>query len=345
VTNMSKDKPMPPMPTTSDYEVFVKSAHDVLAADLNGKSDPYVIVHYEAYHGTKLKSKSRVQKATLNPVWNFSASLSFVKPESKVKIEVFDKDPIGKDDYLGEVEFVLKNTADGKEKTEKLTGKKAKGEIFFTVTELGPYGDAEHLGASWTSYFCDVIADSKIDGRYKLVTDLRREFLKRSVGQKGKSGQRGLLVTQVMDCIKAVIPTKDTLPAEIFKLYEDNNDGVIDFFELCKFIRDIIALGMGALPKEAFATQVWFGLSYEDGQVDQKTLRKNLELLILGGAASKDPEPLAAKLDDVAERMMKAMDTDHSGIVTADELRAFSHSRTEFNVFVREINSTPAKKA
>jgi len=332
---------LPAKPKTSDYRVHVKAAHDVLAADLNGKSDPYCVVLATTSFGSKLKYKSRSIKATLNPVWNFDTSLSYVDPSTKVKIEVYDKDAVGKDDYLGEVEVDLKEGSDGKLKTVKLQGKKAKGDIEFSVLELGPYTDLDYIGPSWTSYFCDVIADSTLDGRYKLVSDLRREFHKRAT-KVGKSGHKGLLTTEVMDCIKAVIPSGQALPADVFKLYEDNNDGVIDFFELCKFIRDIIKLGLGTLPKEAFATQVWFGFSYEDGQVDVKALRKNLDTLVQD-KDKKDPEKLTAKLDEVADSMFKAMDKDNSGVVTAEELRAFSHSRTEFTKFVQELNSVPNK--
>jgi Ca2+-binding EF-hand superfamily protein len=331
---------LPEKPKTTDFRIHVKAATDVLAADMNGKSDPYCLVLGQTNFGSKMKYKSRVVKASLNPVWNFDASLNFVDPTSKVKIEVYDKDAVGKDDFLGEVEVDLK-AADGKLKKVKLQGKKAKGEIEFSVLELGPYTDLDYIGPSWTSYFCDVIADSSLDGRFKLVSDLRREFIKRA-NTVGKTGHKGLQTTQVMDCIKAVIPSGQALPPDVFKLYEDNNDGVIDFFELCKFIRDIIKLGLGTLPKEAFATQVWFGFSYEDGQVDQKSLRKNLDTLVQD-KEKKDPEKLNAKLDEVAEKMLKAMDKDGSGIVTADELREFSHSRAEFLKFVQDLNSVPDK--
>jgi len=330
----------PEKPKTTDYRVHVKGAHDVLAADLNGKSDPYCVVLGQTNFGSKLKCKSRVVKASLNPVWNFDASLSFVDPKSKVKIEVYDKDAVGKDDFLGEVEVDL-SSADGKLKKVKLQGKKAKGEIEFSILELGPLTELDYIGPSWTSYFCDVIADSSLDGRYKLVSDLRREFIKRAT-TVGKSGHKGLKTDQVMDCIKAVIPSGQSLPPDVFKLYEDNNDGVIDFFELCKFIRDIIKLGLGTLPKEAFATQVWFGFSYEEGQVDAKSLRKNLDTLVQD-KEKKDPEKLNAKLDEVADKMIKAMDKDGSGIVTADELREFSHSRADFLKFVQDLNSVPNK--
>jgi len=330
----------PERPKTTDYRIHVKAAYDVLAADMNGKSDPYCVVLGTAHYGTKIKCKSRVIKANLNPVWNFDASLSFVDPNSKIKIEVYDKDAVGKDDFLGEVDVPMDHV-DGKMIKLKLQGKKAKGEIEFSVLELGPYTDLDYIGPSWTSYFCDVIADSSVDGRYKLVSDLRREYVKRAT-TTGKTGHKGLKTDQVMDCIKAVIPSGQTLPADVFKLYEDNNDGVIDFFELCRFIRDIIKLGSGKLPKEAFATQVWFGFSYDDGQVDVKSLRKNLDTLVQE-KEKKDPEKLNAKLDEVAERMVKAMDKDNSGVVTADELRDFSHNRGEFIKFVQELNSVPNK--
>jgi len=41
--------------------------------------------------------------------------------------------------------------------------------------------------------------------------------------------------------------------------------------------------------------------------------------------------------------MIKEMDKDNSGIVTAEELREFSHSRQEFLKYVQELNAVPDK--
>ena len=80
------------------------------------KSDPYAIVSWkpariQEYDAQKLKcavrskvvGKTEVVKSNLNPVWNAEFKFTVPAVETKIKIELFDKDTITSVDYLGQV--------------------------------------------------------------------------------------------------------------------------------------------------------------------------------------------------------------------------------------------------
>uniref|UniRef100_A0A7S3B3S4 C2 domain-containing protein n=1 Tax=Haptolina ericina TaxID=156174 RepID=A0A7S3B3S4_9EUKA len=69
---------------------------DLVAADLNGKSDPYV----KLKSGGK-KVKTHIEKATLNPVWNETLQLNVESLAEPISVEVMDHDVIGMNDHLG----------------------------------------------------------------------------------------------------------------------------------------------------------------------------------------------------------------------------------------------------
>ena len=76
---------------TGELHVEVTGAFGLLAADLNGKSDPYVVVRAGGH-----KRKTRTIRRTLAPEWKETFRLrgeleSFLA--SGVKFEVFDWDP------------------------------------------------------------------------------------------------------------------------------------------------------------------------------------------------------------------------------------------------------------
>ena len=71
--------------------------------DQNGASDPYVVVRIM---GSSSK-KTKVIKATLNPIWNETLIID-LKPEDKHKrlfVECWDKDTLSKDDFMGLMSF------------------------------------------------------------------------------------------------------------------------------------------------------------------------------------------------------------------------------------------------
>jgi hypothetical protein len=85
--------------------VALSMAYGLLAADLNGKSDPYVVVHAAGQ-----RRKSRVIKKTLAPQWEETLEFHGVLDdflESGVQLQVYDYDEVGSDDVLGELTLQL----------------------------------------------------------------------------------------------------------------------------------------------------------------------------------------------------------------------------------------------
>lgn len=82
-----------------ELHIRVIEARNVPAADLNGKSDPYVSLSTDK---TKCAlQKTKVQKKTLTPSWNeeFTMKISFVS--DSLIVGLFDYDKVSADDQLG----------------------------------------------------------------------------------------------------------------------------------------------------------------------------------------------------------------------------------------------------
>jgi len=102
------------------------SGRNLIAADSNGLSDPYI----EARLGSKKKQKTKVIKKTLDPNWNQLLTFEVHNPDIEpMHIIVLDKDLL-KSDYLGEVTVDICDLIEGYEKiiTCKLN-KVSSGEI------------------------------------------------------------------------------------------------------------------------------------------------------------------------------------------------------------------------
>uniref|UniRef100_A0ACD5UNA6 Uncharacterized protein n=1 Tax=Avena sativa TaxID=4498 RepID=A0ACD5UNA6_AVESA len=74
---------------------------NLVKRDADG-SDPYVVLHLD-----NQKLKTSVIKNTVNPVWNEDITLAVTNPATPLKIEVFDKDKISKDDPMGDAQVDL----------------------------------------------------------------------------------------------------------------------------------------------------------------------------------------------------------------------------------------------
>ena len=112
------------------FQVLVLRAMGLRAADLNGKSDPYVIAK-----AADKQAKTGVIKRNLDPVWNEEVYLdgklsSFL--ETGLTLQVYDKDRITRDDFLGEVKVPLHElrTRDRQNYTEPIS---SQGTILFSV--------------------------------------------------------------------------------------------------------------------------------------------------------------------------------------------------------------------
>ena len=90
--------------------IHVAGAEGLRAADINGASDPFVVVHvvYNDDEGNVMHtfvSKSPCVKRTLNPTWKFDVFLPGVNETMKVVMTVMDWDRFSNDDFLGQVVF------------------------------------------------------------------------------------------------------------------------------------------------------------------------------------------------------------------------------------------------
>eukprot|EP00794_Sanderia_malayensis_P017602 gene17602-19355_t len=111
-------------------------ARNLVAMDLNGKSDPFIIVRVGQAKTEKYKTK--ICYRTLNPVWNEEITFAMPDTHERVFIEVWDKDPFT-NERMGHVSLdhhllkdISKRTV---EKKEWYRLKKVKcGEIQLTVT-------------------------------------------------------------------------------------------------------------------------------------------------------------------------------------------------------------------
>ena len=109
-------------------KIVVVKAKDLLAMDTNlfseDSSDPYVIVRFD-----DLEMTSKVIKKTRNPTWNFDCQLAVsrdTRDTGSLELEVWDKDHVPPDDFLGRIRVPLK----------KLCHMKATES--WRVTSLGP---------------------------------------------------------------------------------------------------------------------------------------------------------------------------------------------------------------
>jgi len=74
----------------------IVSGTNLLAADSNGKSDPFV----ELRVGKK-KKKTKTKMRTRDPVWNEEFTFDIWSIQDKIELEIFDWDAVGDNDLLG----------------------------------------------------------------------------------------------------------------------------------------------------------------------------------------------------------------------------------------------------
>jgi phosphatidylserine decarboxylase len=90
----------------------VVEARDLMSMDYSGKSDPYVVLTF----GSE-KFTTRCIKQDLNPVWNEVHNFDVKNGREELKVEVYDKDEFGSDDYLGG--YLIPNLEEYKDQTPK----------------------------------------------------------------------------------------------------------------------------------------------------------------------------------------------------------------------------------
>ncbi|PAA65306.1 hypothetical protein BOX15_Mlig019212g2 [Macrostomum lignano] len=89
----------------SYIELTIVSGSNLMAADFGGTSDPYVV----ATVAGRRVHKTRVCRSTLNPVWRESVHLPLPDQGHLLRLATYDKDPVGKDDFLGEISLTRDN--------------------------------------------------------------------------------------------------------------------------------------------------------------------------------------------------------------------------------------------
>merc|ERR1711962_1393942 len=119
-SSAEKDKKTLPADTKESFDVLRKVPADIgvkpsdkikmnvlrgrnLEKQKFGKPDPYVILSY----GEQIE-KSKVVQGNLNPEWNLEKIFSVTKNSPKeILIEVYDKDKITKDDFMGRTSILI----------------------------------------------------------------------------------------------------------------------------------------------------------------------------------------------------------------------------------------------
>jgi hypothetical protein len=97
-------------PVLSQYQLraHIYQARELLAADLSGSSDPYIVIRCAGQF-----AKTNVREKTLNPVYYVTKTLNVQLPTPlslapDVSIVVYDKDVIGKDEPIGRVSIPIR---------------------------------------------------------------------------------------------------------------------------------------------------------------------------------------------------------------------------------------------
>ena len=93
------------------FSLTAIEAQDLLAGDLNGLSDPYFLIPQQqrgVVDLPKKKNRTKTIMKNLNPVWNETFQMQFDPLVcNNLRIEVYDYDYIGKDDFLGAADIPL----------------------------------------------------------------------------------------------------------------------------------------------------------------------------------------------------------------------------------------------
>jgi len=104
--NKDSSPQIPPLQMYYYLRVSIIAGIDLVAADMTGKSDPYVI----AKMGSHIWYKTKIIIQDLNPVWNETFQTIVLYPlidKIQLDFEVWDWDRILVDDFLGRVSYIF----------------------------------------------------------------------------------------------------------------------------------------------------------------------------------------------------------------------------------------------
>eukprot|EP00727_Mastigamoeba_balamuthi_P012957 m51a1_g8284 putative pleckstrin domain-containing protein (123) ;mRNA; f:104088-104730 len=95
------------------YLVEIVNGRKLPSADVNGLSDPFVIVKW----GNDKSFRTTTQHKTLNPDWNERVLVT----SSAIELEVWDQDTLSSNDFLGKARVALMGVAGPKDKPAELS--------------------------------------------------------------------------------------------------------------------------------------------------------------------------------------------------------------------------------
>lgn len=87
--------------------VYIVKAADLHPMDLNGKADPYIVLHLGS---KRISDKENYVSKQLNPVFGKCFEIEGTFPQDSIlTIQVYDWDLLGSDDLIGETKIDLEN--------------------------------------------------------------------------------------------------------------------------------------------------------------------------------------------------------------------------------------------
>ncbi|XP_008193857.1 extended synaptotagmin-2 [Tribolium castaneum] len=121
--------------------VHVFEAKDLMAKDITGKSDPYVILYVGAQ-----ERKSNTVNQCLNPKWDYWCEFVIIDPKAQhLGFKLYDRDNVNEDDFLGSGEVDIASVLKG-QTDQWITLDSAKhGAIHLRFTWLSLSSDLEDL--------------------------------------------------------------------------------------------------------------------------------------------------------------------------------------------------------
>eukprot|EP01124_Arcella_intermedia_P009249 TRINITY_DN16024_c0_g1_i1.p1 TRINITY_DN16024_c0_g1~~TRINITY_DN16024_c0_g1_i1.p1 ORF type:complete len:995 (-),score=215.70 TRINITY_DN16024_c0_g1_i1:99-3083(-) len=96
--------------------VHLLDAVDVLAKDLNGKSDPYAEIRFENEQRT-----SNIDYKTLNPVWDETFTFNVHDTNSIIYVDLYDWDKLDSPDFLGLVQIPIRTITNSDKGMEEMS--------------------------------------------------------------------------------------------------------------------------------------------------------------------------------------------------------------------------------
>jgi len=232
----------------------VHAGKNLAFKDIGGSSDPYVVVTFPY---DTLKYKSHVINKNLNPTWNYIATGAFgvtkehlISTKDPVRILIWDKDKIGSDDYMGEVEIPAKDVLEPEYKQRWLTvqsrGKdKVSGEIqiSLTYTDYNMPEDVKNdflkitklQGEEINKIHVEWKKENKthITSKAELVALLKKLHLMESISETwDPKKNKAISDPKIQQAIMEDATIIDLIGDTLFRSMDANNDGSISLEEL-----------------------------------------------------------------------------------------------------------------